>query len=64
MRDVLYVPNLPHNVLSVGQLVKVYFVNFENEECVVLDKKTNKILVNVKMAKSNVFHSLCHKMKK
>ena len=53
---VLYVPNLTHNFLSVGQLVKRgYFVAFDNDECAVIDKKCTVTLAKMKMAENNVF---------
>ena len=56
---VLYVPNLTHNFLSVGQLVKRgYFVAFDNDECAVIDKKSNVIFAKLKMAENNVFFTL------
>lgn len=41
---------------SVGQLMqKGYIVNFDKDECVVLDKKNNHIVAQVKMTTNKVF---------
>uniref|UniRef100_A0A803L8C4 Uncharacterized protein n=1 Tax=Chenopodium quinoa TaxID=63459 RepID=A0A803L8C4_CHEQI len=56
IHDVLYVPNLTHNLLSVGQLVqRGYSANFDNGECIVTDKKSGTILAKVQMADNKVF---------
>ncbi|KAL0426868.1 UNVERIFIED_CONTAM: Retrovirus-related Pol polyprotein from transposon TNT 1-94 [Sesamum latifolium] len=48
--DVLYVPNLSHNLLSVGQLIqKDYSVYFDDGRCKILDKKRNIVIANVEM---------------
>ena len=40
--DVLYVPGLTQNLLSVGQLLqKDYALKFDNGECIIIDKKKN-----------------------
>ena len=54
--DVLYVPGLTQNLLSVGQLLKKdYALKFDNDECIILDKKKNFIVAKVKMTTSKVF---------
>uniref|UniRef100_A0A803MDK0 Fe2OG dioxygenase domain-containing protein n=1 Tax=Chenopodium quinoa TaxID=63459 RepID=A0A803MDK0_CHEQI len=56
IHDVLYVPNLTHNLLSVGKLVqRGYSANFDNGECIVTDKKSGTILAKVQMADNKVF---------
>uniref|UniRef100_A0A803MEP4 Uncharacterized protein n=1 Tax=Chenopodium quinoa TaxID=63459 RepID=A0A803MEP4_CHEQI len=56
IHDVLYVPNLTHNLLSVGQLVqRGYSTTFDNGECIVTDKKSGTILAKVQMADNKVF---------
>jgi len=56
IHDVLYVPNLAHNLLSVGQLVqKGYQIHFDNNECKVIDKKKNMIMAKIEMTKNKVF---------
>ncbi|XP_073064165.1 uncharacterized protein [Primulina eburnea] len=43
--DVLYVPNLAQNLLSVGQLIqKGYLVHFGDDACMIIDKKQNLIV--------------------
>ena len=43
--DVLYVPEIDQNLLSVGQLVqKSYKVLFENKICLIKDAKDSDIL--------------------
>lgn len=40
LHNVQYVPDLAHNLLSVGQLMKSgYSVVFKNDSCVICDKK-------------------------
>ena len=52
----LYVPNLAHNLLSVGQLVqKRYQIHFDNKECKVIDKKKNMVMEKIEMTKNKVF---------
>jgi len=49
--DVLYVPNIDQNLLSVGQLLeKGYKVCFENKSCVIMDAKGLE-LFKIKMRK-------------
>ena len=45
--DVHYVPKLTQNLLSVGQLLqRGYMVNFDNGECIIIDKKKNCIIAS------------------
>ena len=54
--DVLYVPNLTQNLLSVGQLLrKGYSVHFDNDKCEIVDKKNNIIVAKINMSSNKVF---------
>ena len=56
VHDVLYVPGLAQNLLSVGQLIqKGYLVKFDEDNCVIIDKKNNQKIVQIKMAPNKVF---------
>ncbi|KAK2978752.1 hypothetical protein RJ640_013027 [Escallonia rubra] len=57
IRDVLLVPDLEQNLLSVGQLVEHgYMVYFEDNGCKIYDKSDGKkFMTNVKMEKSRNF---------
>ena len=47
--DVLYVPDIDQNLLSVGQLIKKGFkVSFENQHCLIYDTAGREVL-RVKM---------------
>ncbi|KAK3003186.1 hypothetical protein RJ639_018084 [Escallonia herrerae] len=62
IRDVLLVPNLEENLLSVGQLVEHgYMVHFEDNGCKIYDKSDGKkVIANVKMEKSRNFPISLH----
>jgi hypothetical protein len=49
INDVLYIPGLTHNLLSVGQLIEMgYLVVFKNVECIIYDKEDySHIIVNI-----------------
>ena len=55
IHDVLYVPNLEENFLSVGQLMKNgYSLVFRYNYCRIYDKiEPNQVIVEVKMIKRN-----------
>lgn len=54
--DVYFVPNLSNNLLSVGQLMSSgYSVLFEDGACVIRDKKSGQLVVNVSMAENKMF---------
>ena len=54
--DVLYVPNLAQNLLSVGQLLqRGFLVKFEDDYCVISDKKNNTLVAKIKMTANKVF---------
>jgi hypothetical protein len=57
IRDVLLVPDLKQNLLSVGQLVNNgYAVHFEDGGCKIFDRKDkNKIIARIQMEKSRSF---------
>eukprot|EP01018_Ginkgo_biloba_P008407 Gb_25819 [translate_table: standard] len=57
--DVYYVPNLKHNLISIGQLgQKGYRVYFEDSECVILDKNV-RLIANVQMTQNRMFPLDC-----
>ena len=40
IHDVIYVPGLAQNLLSLGQLMKKgYYAVFDNEDCIIYDKR-------------------------
>ncbi|KAG6473883.1 hypothetical protein ZIOFF_067801 [Zingiber officinale] len=48
--DVLYVPSLSYNLLSIGQLIqKDFSVHFDVGKCKIFDKKRNTVVANVEM---------------
>ena len=54
--DVLYVPSLSQNLLSVGQLLrKCYSLHFVDGVCIVYDKKNKLTMAKVGMSQNNVF---------
>ncbi|KAH9681306.1 hypothetical protein KPL71_026926 [Citrus sinensis] len=54
--DVLYVPNLTQNLLSVGQLIQKGFpIYFDDEKCKIIDKTNNHTVAVVEMSKNKVF---------
>lgn len=54
--DVQYVPNLAHNLLSVGQLLNSgYSVLFENDFCLICDKKSKEVIVKIVMGRNRMF---------
>jgi hypothetical protein len=53
--DVYYVPNIKHNLLSVGQLmVHDYDVTFHNNTCTILNQ-TKRLVAKVPMTKNILF---------
>ena len=53
--DVYYVPNLKHNLLSVGQLIEHgYNVIFHNTICTIFDK-SRTLVAKVRMTKKRLF---------
>ncbi|XP_010277694.1 PREDICTED: uncharacterized protein LOC104612075 [Nelumbo nucifera] len=56
LHDVQYIPNLAHNLLSVGQLIDGgYSILFDDGCCSVQDKKTGHIIVSIPMAQNKMF---------
>ncbi|XP_042391858.1 uncharacterized protein LOC121982918 [Zingiber officinale] len=56
IKDVLYVPELTQNLLSVGQLLqKNYKVEFNNDHCVIIDKQKKLTMARIKMSQNKVF---------
>lgn len=56
LHDVFFVPNLAHNLLSVGQLVKNgSVVLFDDSWCVIRDKKSGQNVANVDMTLNKMF---------
>lgn len=54
--DVQFVPNLAHNLLSIGQLMSSgYKIVFGDGMCVVIDKKSGRSIVNVHMTQNRMF---------
>ncbi|XP_006588014.1 uncharacterized protein [Glycine max] len=54
--DVQYVPNLAHYLLSVGQLLNSgYSVLFENDFCLICDKKSKEVVVKIVMGRNRMF---------
>lgn len=54
LSDVLLVPDLEQNLLSVGQMVEHgYVVHFENDTCKIYEKGgSNQIVANIEMEKN------------
>lgn len=56
IHNVQFVPNLAHNLLSVGQLVtNVYHLIFENGKCKIVEGKAGIQLMVVNQNKNNLF---------
>ncbi|GKD13030.1 retrovirus-related pol polyprotein from transposon TNT 1-94, partial [Tanacetum coccineum] len=54
--DVEHVPSLAHNLLSVGQLMcSGHSILFDDDSCVIKDKKPGKVVANVKMTENRMF---------
>ena len=53
--DVYYVPNIKHNLLSVGKLmVHGYDVNFHNNICTILNQ-TKRLVAKIPMTRTDYF---------
>lgn len=51
-----FVPSLSQNLLSVGQLMGNRFsVLFEDDSCVIKDRKTNQMIMKVIMTRNKLF---------
>ncbi|XAR59466.1 RNA-directed DNA polymerase [Bertholletia excelsa] len=56
LHDVFFIPSLSHNLLSVGQLLASgYSIMFHCDACVIRDKKSGQVVVNVSMAENKMF---------
>lgn len=56
INDVLYVPNLTSNLLSVGRLIqRGYSALFDDDKCTVFDKKNDCTIITVPMSSNRVF---------
>ncbi|KAK2969370.1 hypothetical protein RJ640_000642 [Escallonia rubra] len=57
IRDVLLVPDLEHNLLSLGQLLENdYTLQFQDKCCIIYDKKGSKdVVTKIKMEKNRSF---------
>jgi hypothetical protein len=57
IHDVYYVPNLKHNLISVGQLMEHgYDVLFKGSTCLILDKPpSRKLIAKIQMTKNRMF---------
>ncbi|RVW26239.1 Retrovirus-related Pol polyprotein from transposon TNT 1-94 [Vitis vinifera] len=54
--NVYFIPSLTQNLLSVGQLmVSGYSILFDGATCVIKDKKSDQIIVDVRMAANKLF---------
>nr|CAH66391.1 OSIGBa0134J07.9 [Oryza sativa] len=56
IKDVLLVPDLKQNLLSIGQLLEHgYAVYFEDFSCKILDRKNNRLVAKINMEKNRNF---------
>ncbi|KAJ7946728.1 Retrovirus-related Pol polyprotein from transposon TNT 1-94 [Quillaja saponaria] len=56
LQDVMLVPGLSHNLLSIGQLmISGYSILFDDGFCTIKDKKYGQITAKVPMAKNKMF---------
>lgn len=56
LHDVMYVPGLAHNLISIGQLMKKgYYVVFDDDKCLLYDKESMQLIYSVKMAEDKMF---------
>ena len=56
MHDVLYVPGLAQDLLSVGQLMQRGFkLIFDENECLILDKGKKQVVTKVQMTPNKIF---------
>jgi hypothetical protein len=58
INDVLYVPSLAHNLLSVGKLIENgYLVGFKKNECIIYVKENNnQIIAKINMLQNRIFY--------
>lgn len=56
LQDVMLVPSLYHNLLSIGQLMtSEYSILFDYGHCVIRDKTSRHVIAKVPMAKNKMF---------
>ena len=56
IQEVLYVPELAQNLLSVGQLIlKNYKLLFDNGECEIINKSNNSKVAKISMTSNRMF---------
>ncbi|VFQ85917.1 unnamed protein product [Cuscuta campestris] len=56
IHDVYFIPKLAYNLLSVGQLMSTgYMVFFEDNSCVIKEKKSGQIIAKVCMTRNKMF---------
>lgn len=56
IHDVMFIPGLKQNLISVGQLMRNgYFAIFDDDKYEVYEKKTGKMVIAVKMTKNKMF---------
>ena len=56
IQEVLYVPSLAQNLLSVGQLVqRGYSAKFDDDNCFVDDKKDDQLIASLVMVSNRIF---------
>lgn len=57
IKDILLVPSLDQNLLSVGQMMENgYSLHFEKNVCQIYDLKNNQEIAEVKMGRNTNFH--------
>ncbi|PKA48313.1 Retrovirus-related Pol polyprotein from transposon TNT 1-94 [Apostasia shenzhenica] len=56
IHDVLYIPGLKHNLISVGQLVhKGYSIVFHDNKCIIKNMTSNALIMEIPMTKNRMF---------
>ncbi|PKA53142.1 Retrovirus-related Pol polyprotein from transposon TNT 1-94 [Apostasia shenzhenica] len=56
IHDVLYIPGLKHNLISVGQLVhKGYSIVFHDNKCIIKNMTSNALIMEISMTKNRMF---------
>ena len=56
LQDVMLVPSLSHNLLSIGQLmVTGYSILFDDEHCFIRDKSSGQLIATVPMTENKMF---------
>nr|DAD21080.1 TPA_asm: hypothetical protein HUJ06_022543 [Nelumbo nucifera] len=56
INDVMYVPGLAQNLLSLGQLMKKgYYVVFDNGSCMVHNKNDKKLMFSISMTENKMY---------